>query len=977
MWKRLRTGIIYMLMLSLVFELGLVYSTQSVAAADQYDDLREKWKSFLTGGSYSTSDPDVAAKITDITNTAQGYWSIMEMSPTRTYLWSDLDDSATTDARTISSNMSLSYSRLYAMALAYSSNGSSLYHDTSLLADTISGLDWMRANKYIPGGTKPGNWFDWEIGSPRSLNNTTVLLYDNLTLTQISTYMDAVESYSPTVNMTGANRVDKSRIVAVRGILVKSSTKIANARDGLTNVFAYVTTSDGFYPDGSFIQHLKVPYTGGYGAGLLSDVADIVYLLNGSTWQVTNSGLQNTYKWVYDSFEPLMYKGAIMDMSRGRGIARRFGNDHASATSVLDAVIQMSQLAPSTDAANFKSMVKYWIGSDTFYSYYPNAASIYHLVLAKSIMSDAAVVLRGEPVGYRNFAAMDRTVQRRPDYGFALSMSSSRVYNYETVNNENLKGWYTADGMTYLYNEDLGHYSDEYWGLVNKYRLPGTTVDTQTRADKSGQTYLSSKNWVGGSVIAGTHGTAGMELDTYGNTLTARKSWFMFADKIVALGAGINSTDGRTIETIVENRKIKDDSTNVLTVNGTAKSSTLGWSETMGSVNRIHLSGNVPGSDIGYYFPGGSVVKGLRQARTGAWTSVNTYVKTMDSTVVTKNFLTLWFDHGISPSGGSYSYVILPNKTSAQVDTYASNPDITILENSSTAQAVIDSSAHVTGINFWDSVSKTVYAGGVPFLTSNGKASVMTLEGSGGDLEVAVSDPTQANTGTVQLEINKAAASVISADPAVTVTQLQPTIKLSVNVSGAMGKTFKVKLDTALVNENFNAMTIGSAPTGWTLDQTGGVVDIVNDPSSTDKSMRIRDTSNTLVAGATRSFTASATPVTAEFKMKVGTTQNFYYTKLTSGSTVAVRLRTYAGKLQVSNGGSYADVETITPGNWYTIKLVADPATDKADVYFDGVLKQSNVNFTNAVSAIDTIEFVTHSTSSSMAMQVDNVLVTN
>src|SRR5205085_8480602 len=50
------------------------------------------------------------------------------------------------------------------------------------------------------------------------------------------------------------------------------------------------------------------------------------------------------------------------------------------------------------------------------------------------------------------------------------------------------------------------------------------------------------------------------------------------------------------------------------------------------------------------------------------------------------------------------------------------------------------------------------------------------------------------NTSAITLEItNTTAASVISADPGVTVVQTTPTIKLSVNVAGAGGQTFHAR----------------------------------------------------------------------------------------------------------------------------------------------------------------------------------------
>ena len=127
--------------------------------------------------------------------------------------------------------------------------------------------------------------------------------------------------------------------------------------------------------------------------------------------------------------------------------------------------------------------------------------------------------------------------------------------------------------MTYIYNDDLTQYDRAYWSKVNYYRLAGTTVDTQKREKTSfAEGYTSTKDFVGGATN-GEYGTAAMYLESYRNsdnaeypihnsTLEARKSWFMFDDEIVALGAGINAEDGYEVDAIVENRK----SNNVKTI---------------------------------------------------------------------------------------------------------------------------------------------------------------------------------------------------------------------------------------------------------------------------------------------------------------------------------------------------------------------------------------------------------------------------
>lgn len=760
-----------------------------VVASDEFDGLRAKWANYILGGAYDFNDPYIAPRISTIASDAQRYWDSMDKSASRTRLWSDLSGGESTT----SSDITNSYSRLKSMALAYAMNGSPLKGNASLISDVISGLDWVYTNWYNESETQFGNWWDFQIGTPKTLTDITAVLYSSLTAQQVTNYMNAVNKFMPDPyscngsTSTGANRVDCAQAVAVRGVIVKDSAKIARARDALSNVLLYVTAGDGFYTDGSFIQHSNIAYTLSYGNVLIGGMADIIYLLNGSTWEVTDPNKANFYKWMYDSYEPVLYKGAGMDMLRGRAISREASTDHSAGAGVIATLIKISQFAPAADSAAFKQMVKRWISEDTYLDFY-TVAPIYVIPLAEAIMKDMSISASPDLVKHYEFNNMDRSVHLRPDFGFGISKNSKRVARYEMINNENLKGWYTGEGMTYLYNSDLGQFADDFWPTVNKYRLPGTTVDTRTLSDSYGQSG-SNNGWSGGTTLLGQYGASGMNLSGFGCTLVGKKSWFMFDDEIVCLGAGITSTDSRTIETIVEQRKLNSAGNNALTVNGTVKPAGLGWNETMSGVNWAHLEGNTAGSDIGYYFPGASTVKGLRQAQSGTWRSINAGGSTDTRT---RNYVTMWFDHGINPSNATYSYVLLPNKTASQVSSYASKPDIEILENSAQAQCVKEKNLAITAANFWQNATKTT-----DIITSSTFASVLVKETAGpvSTLDVAVSDPTMDNTGAIVLEINKSAASVASKDAAVTVLQLSPTIKLSVNVSGAKGKAFTAKFN--------------------------------------------------------------------------------------------------------------------------------------------------------------------------------------
>lgn len=751
---------------------------EGATSASEFDVLRQKYATVLTGGTaYSLSDPDIAAKIVTITDSAQRYWDTMYKSAERVRLWDDSpfgNDSA---------SVTRTYEHLKAMALAYSTHGSGLEGNVQLKADLIGALDWMNTKVFFNGATMYQNWWNWQIGAPLALNDIVALMYDELTPTQVSNYMAAISYAQPSVTMSGANRMWESQVVAISGINAKDPSRVAAGRDGMSALFPYVTAGDGFYADGSFVQHNYYAYNGGYGISLLAGISDLLFLLQGSTWEVTDPNRANAIQWIYDAYEPFLYKGNLMDMVRGREVSRHGAQDLDAAVNVMSSIIRLSKVAPSADADAFESMIKSWLSLDTDKTFLKRVP-VGLIVAGKDILNDPSVTARDELTTNRQFAGIDRTVHLRPGFGFGISMASSRIGNYESINAENIKGWHTGDGMSYLYNNDLSQFNEDFWPTVDSYRLPGTTVLKNTTQTANSRT---DKSWVGGASVLGQYGVSGMELHPVGRSLEAKKSWFMFDGEIVALGAGISSTDGIATETMVENRKITDAGDNALTVNGAAKPTTLGWSETLNGANSVHLAGNVPGSDIGYYFPGGATVKGLREERTGNWKQLNSSSAWGDSTPRTRNYMSLAVDHGLNPTDQSYSYVLLPNKTSAQVSDYAAAPDISILENSDSVQAVKENSLNVTGINFWNDEPAT--AGPV---TSDKKASVMLSE-TPDELELSVSDPTQKNAGQIYITVDASATGLISKDPEVTVVQYSPTIKLKVNVNNARGKDFNVK----------------------------------------------------------------------------------------------------------------------------------------------------------------------------------------
>ena len=473
----------------------------------------------------------------------------------------------------------------------------------------------------------------------------------------------------------------------------------------------------------------------------------------------------------------------------------------------------------SGPATYFRGIAKAHILADTARNFITNA-SLPTLLRAKTVLNDSAILPQPEVPSNRQFAGMARAVHHGNGFAFGVSMSSDRVFNYEALSGDNLQGWHTGDGATYLYNSELDIYSNAYWPTVNRKRLAGTTVDTQTLANSADEGTFGAFAWAGGAELLGLYGATGMELDARSSTLTARKSWFQFDDEIVALGSGITSTDNRTIETIVENRRLNDPAS-ALTVDGVAKPATLGWNETMSGIGWAHLA-----ATGGYIFHSGATVKGLREARTGSWSEISSVGPT---TPITRNYATLWFDHGANPVNGTYAYTLLPDKSAAQTSAYAADSDVVILENTSAAHGVRERRLNITAANFWNDGTHTV-----GLITSDKKSSVLVRE-TAAQIDVALSDPTQLNSGLITVELARTATGVMTSDPAITVVQLTPTIRFTANMNATVGRTLKITFTVPLATVSAAATDASAAEFGgdtatFTLTRNGPATTVLTVP---------------------------------------------------------------------------------------------------------------------------------------------------
>lgn len=529
------------------------------------------------------------------------------------------------------------------------------------------------------------------------------------------------------------------------GILQKDAAKIRQATESIVDVFELVTKGDGFYKDGSFIQHNTIPYTGSYGNVLMKGVGQILGITEDSEFEMASEVTRSFVENVERAFLPLIYQGEMLPGVNGRSISRAPSkNKNGYGSTTMYNLLIVSKFAPEESRQKLKEAVKYWMKENPNY-YLTNTRDYNDLSMTLSLLEDSAVVGDQLPfAGTKMYASMDRFVQRTPDYMLSLSLFSNRISSFEAGNKENKRGWHTADGMMYLYNDDEVQFNQAYWPTVDPYRLPGTTVDTIPLQDEISAftTVTSKEKWVGG-VSAEDQAVVGMALNKAGTknngqtlpmNVQGKKSWFVVDGQIVALGAGITGDTKASIETVVDNRLLNDAyEYQVLSNNGaiteSAEKSSKEW---------LLLDADHKQASIGYYFPNTEMVDVISEARTGAYSEINEAFPSDER--YTGNYRKFVIDHGQHPIDAAYAYVMLPGVTEAELKDYAADKPVTILENSADIQAVELSTKGYTGINIWKST------GGSAAGISSDKPMSLLKQEQGAQKTYVLSDPTQTTT---------------------------------------------------------------------------------------------------------------------------------------------------------------------------------------------------------------------------------------
>ncbi len=324
-----------------------------------------------------------------------------------------------------------------------------------------------------------------------------------------------------------------------------------------------------------------------------------------------------------------------------------------------------------------------------------------------------------------NYAAL--TVHRRGDWQVTVRGHNRYLWSTEIYVGANWYGRYNTYGQIQVVhrgtNLDSGYAQPGYdWN-----RRPGaTTIHTSLDALKGDLTgaieemLLTESRFAGSCAIDGRNGMFAMDLrehPKYEGTHRARKSVFLFDDRIVALGTGIGNADGAN-ET--ETTLFQTTRTGRVVVDGT---------DVPFPYERLDLQPRwlLDDKNIGYYLAQGQ--------RVGLTRSTQSSRNNATEAPTTGDFSTAWIRHGAAPRAASYEYAMVVDTTAERMAAFAADVPYAVLRADDTAHVVADRATGVTGYAIFERVR---LAGRV--LEIDTPSLLMTRQ-EGDDLVLAVADP--------------------------------------------------------------------------------------------------------------------------------------------------------------------------------------------------------------------------------------------
>lgn len=472
---------------------------------------------------------------------------------------------------------------------------------------------------------KCSNWWYNRIGIPRTLGPAFLLFEQEMTANE---KLEAIKvMQNSTFGMTGQNKVWLAGNVLICALLQNDDDLLTKARNEICSEIV-LDRKEGIKPDWSFHQHGPQQQFGNYGLAYLCNMSFYAGLLAGTSLALHEEQQQILVSLLLDGNQWIVWKGYWDVNALNRQLYHNA--DVHKPLNLLFAACDLKQSCTIQQVMKIEAFIK---------RNFKNTG-----------INDFC--------GTKHFHYSDYTIHRTSKWMASLRMASERVIGTELVNEDNLKGYYMADGALYVYNE--GNEYHNIFPLWNWRKIPGITtysndapIPNPNKIDARNRTRL-----VGGTTFEGT-GISAMQLNR--NNLHANKMWVFRDEYIFCIGGDIQAdSTGNSLMTCIDQR--------------------LAQHKVWQKDNQRFYH-----NKIGYIIMEADTCISLIEKRQGQWCD---FMGMYSPRTIKGDIFSLCIQHEMREKPASYQYVILPHTTRKHTASFPTTI-FQVTQNDDQAQVVI------------------------------------------------------------------------------------------------------------------------------------------------------------------------------------------------------------------------------------------------------------------------------------------------
>ena len=688
------------IILSLVLVMSLSLNCVSIVKATSVDDMN-LIKSRLKEYFLNLDTIDDGSKVeTCYVSHAEDYLSLIQENGS----FNDVDYKATNNAANGTAWAPyLALDRMQAIAIAYNQVGNSIYQKQEVVDKLNKAIVYW--NSQDPRST---NWWENQVGVQLRLSRIALFMEDIVSGDVLNIMLNKLLEKKPVEYGTGQNNLWFDQNYIYHALISDDATEFKNM---ITNYMDYClssqlddVTKEAVQVDNSFYMHGRQFYSNGYGMTMFRDMSFWIYMLRGTDFAISQEVVDRMANYMLNGTSWTI-RGDIMELYLGyRPYKYEVGYANYS--------------------EEYIQPLKRMIISD------PKRASEYQKVLDNIEGKDNSNGKNGNYYMWRSGYAS----HMRDGYGVNIKMDSKNLvggewrgpWNEEGKPNQQLIYWTSTASSTITVDGD--EYKSVY-PVFDWTHTPGVTAPNYI----SGKFNLENNELFNIGVSNGQYGATAYKFDK--TNTKGQKGYFFFDDEFVSLGANISSTTDSPIHTTLNQSKASD-----LKVNGEAVE--------LGTVAKEYTTKSIYNNKIGYVFLEDTKVKVSHDEQKDVPSLWSEDMKENADSV-----FTAYLDHGVKPTNDSYSYIVVPNKTEAEVSNYSNNIPITVVANNSDVQAVRHDGLKQTQINFYKAGSLE-YKPGYTITADQACSVIIDESGSTREITVAVNDHEAHKTVNVGLAYN-------------------------------------------------------------------------------------------------------------------------------------------------------------------------------------------------------------------------------